>query len=97
MARTLAFMGQNDAAMAMMQPLTEPLIRAPGFAINHTHMACNAAEVLWLANRTDAIDNIECAIRDKVVEPDFRYAGVDGRLALAGLCALRGAYDEATE
>src|SRR5262249_7943266 len=40
---------------------------------------------------------IERAVRKNVVEPDFRYPNVDGRLALARLCALRGDYDEAAD
>ena len=60
-------------------------------------MACNAADALWAANRTDHLDVIERNLREKVVEPDFRYVGLDGRLSLARLCALSGRFEEASE
>src|SRR5262249_10204447 len=42
-------------------------------------------------------DIIERNVREKVVAPDFRYPMMDGRLALARLCALQQRYDEAVE
>ena len=50
---------------------------------------CDAAETLWLTERTDHIEVIERNIREKVIEPDFRWPMMDGRLALARLCALQ--------
>ena len=38
---------------------------------------------------------LERNLREKVVEPDFRFPMKDGRLALARLCALQGRDDEA--
>ena len=38
---------------------------------------------------------IERALKEKVVDPDFRDMIVDGRLALARLCVLQGRNDEA--
>ena len=60
-------------------------------------IACDAAETLWLTERTDHIEVIERNLREKVIEPDFRYPMMDGRLALARLCALQRRYDEAVE
>jgi tetratricopeptide (TPR) repeat protein len=60
-------------------------------------VACDAAETLWLTQRTDWIETIERNLREKVVEPDFRYPMMDGRLALARLCALQGRYEEAVD
>ena len=62
-----------------------------------TRIACDAAETLWLTERTDHIEVIERNLREKVIEPDFRYPMMDGRLALARLCALQQRYDEAAE
>jgi hypothetical protein len=36
-------------------------------------------------------------LREKVIEPDFSYINVDGRLSLARLCALQDRYDEAKD
>ena len=40
---------------------------------------------------------IERNLRTKVVEPDFRYPMMDGRLALGRLCAVQGRHEEAAE
>src|SRR5262249_25494722 len=91
-----ARVGRVDDALALVATLPPALER--GFIHgNYTAIACMAAETLWLAQRTDHLATIERAIRDKVVAPDFRYPNVDGRLALARLCALRGDCDEAAD
>ena len=58
-------------------------------------MASHAAESLWVLERVDHLDVIEHALRDKVIGPDLRSTGVDGRLAMARLCGLSGRYEEA--
>jgi hypothetical protein len=68
---------------------------AAGAAGNYSFMACTAAEALWLLDRRDHIATVERNLREKVVQPDFRYINVDGRLSLARLCALHARYDEA--
>jgi hypothetical protein len=60
-------------------------------------LVCDAAETLWLIERTDHVELIERGVRDKVVAPDFRYWTRDGRLSVARLCALQHRYDEASE
>jgi tetratricopeptide (TPR) repeat protein len=96
-ARAFAMFGQPDGAMGMLAQVIAPLERAPGDAANFPRIACNAAEVLWVTGRRDHIEVVERALREKVVGPDIRYVNVDGRLALAWLCALTGRYDEASE
>ena len=54
-----------------------------------------AAGTLWRLQRLDHLEVIERALREKVIAPDFRYAMVDGRQALAWLCALSGRTEEA--
>ncbi len=73
------------------------LERAPAWTPNLVAMACNAAETLWLLQRLDHIETVEHALREKVIAPDFRYTMVDGRLALARVCALHGRQDEAVQ
>jgi tetratricopeptide (TPR) repeat protein len=90
-------LGQHDGAVALLAQVILPLERAPGTAVNYTRMVCNAAETLWIAQRTEHIEAIERALREKTVGPDIRYPNVDGRLELAHLCALTGRYDEASE
>ena len=58
-------------------------------------MACDAAEALWVLRRFDHVELVKTTLREKVIAPDFRGPMVDGRLALARLCALQGCRDEA--
>jgi hypothetical protein len=58
-------------------------------------IAAHAAETLWILERVNHAAVIERALREKVVTPDFRAPMVDGRLALARLCAVQGRHDEA--
>ena len=83
--------------MQRLERVLPAIERAPGWALNYTRIACDAAETLWLAERTDHIDVIERNLREKVIAPDFRFVMMDGRLALDRLCALQGRYDEAAE
>jgi tetratricopeptide (TPR) repeat protein len=69
--------------------------RAPAWTIAFPFVPGNAAEVLWLLERTDHVEVIEKSVRDKVLAPDFRASGTDARLALARLCTLTGRFDEA--
>src|SRR5262249_5651941 len=95
-AVTAAWLGRVDDALALLATLPPALERGL-IQGNYTMIACRAADTLWLAQRTDHLATIERAVRDKVVGPDFRYPNVDGRLALARLCALTGRWDEAAD
>jgi tetratricopeptide (TPR) repeat protein len=90
-------MGRAEQAIRRLASVLPAIERAPGWAENYTRIACDAAETLWLTERTDWIDVIEGNLREKVIEPDFRYPMMDGRLALARLCALQHRYDEAVD
>jgi class 3 adenylate cyclase len=93
MART----GHSDAAISLLATVLPALERAEGSLLGYAYVACNAADALWAAERTDYLEVIERNLREKVVEPDFRYAGVDGRLSLARLCAVSGRFEEASD
>src|SRR5262245_695327 len=96
-ARTHARMGRLARARRRLGDLIPALEQAPAWAENYTRVACDAAETLWFSECTDFVDTIERNVRVKVVEPDFRYPMMDGRLALARLCALQGRHDEAAD
>ncbi len=93
----MAFAGHPDAAIGLLASVVPALERAEGASPNYPVIACGAADALWAAGRTDHLDAVERNLRQKVVEPDFRYVGFDGRLSLARLCALSGRFDEASE
>jgi hypothetical protein len=88
---------RTDEALHWLGTLVAPLERAPGWAANYTEVACLAVETLWLLERADHIEVIERNLREKVVEPDFRYPMQDSRRSMACLCALQGRHDEAVE
>ena len=71
--------------------------RSLAWDANTTRAICDARNALWLIERTDHLDLVERNLREKVIEPDFRYPMFDGRHAMAQLCALSGRFDEACE
>jgi class 3 adenylate cyclase len=95
-ARLAARLGRQGEALRFLALLIPVIKRAPAWMFGLPVMACHAAETLWLLDRVDHVDTLEQVLLEKVVEPDFRSPMVDGRLALARLCALRGRTEEAT-
>jgi len=96
-AALMAMNGYSDAAISLLATVIPALERGEGAFVNYTLIACLAADALWAADRTDYLDVIERNLRQKVVEPDFRYVVVDGRLSLSRLCALSGRFEEASD
>src|SRR5262249_54100761 len=92
-----ARVSQVESAMPFLASVLPWIERAPLWADNYPQIVCDAAETLWLTERTDHVDLIERNVRTKVIEPDSRYPMMDGRLALARLCALKQRHDEAIE
>jgi hypothetical protein len=72
-------------------------LSGPGSAINYTALAFVAADTIWTLGVTDHAAIIERNLREKTIEPDFRYPAVDALLALARLCALQQRHDEAAD
>jgi hypothetical protein len=95
LTRASARLGQDQATLRYLGLLAPWLERAPAWSAGFTMMACHAAEALWVLERLDHASVIEYAVREKVIQPDFRSPMVDGRLALARLCALQGRHEEA--
>jgi hypothetical protein len=93
-AQIAARHGDPDKIVDAVQHCVSWLDRAPSWAVVSPMAAWGAAEALWLAERFDHGEAVERALREKVIPADFRF-GVDGRLALARLCALTGRHDEA--
>jgi tetratricopeptide (TPR) repeat protein len=94
-ARAAAFLGQVEEALTHLGRVVPWLERAPAWTIMYPAMACQAAEVLWRLELGEGAALVEEALRQKVIPPDFRWPLVDGRLALAQVCALTGRHDEA--
>ncbi len=94
-ARAYARTGRRDDALKLVPRVCDALNRAGASAQNYPRIACNVAEVLWLLENTAEIESIELNIREKVLQPDFRYPMVDARLSMARLAALRHRFDDA--
>jgi class 3 adenylate cyclase/tetratricopeptide (TPR) repeat protein len=92
--RASARLGQDQPALRYLGLLAPWLERAPAWTVGFPAMACHAAEALWTLERLDHAAVVEYAVREKVILPDFRSPMVDGRLALARLCALQGRHEE---
>jgi hypothetical protein len=95
-ARLAARLDQPEEALRCLGLLVPWLERAPAWTIGFPMMASHSAEALWVMGRVEHVEIIEAALREKVIAPDFRNMMVDGRLALARVCALTGRHDEAT-
>src|SRR5262245_36182453 len=96
-ARAHARMGRVDPPVQLLATVLPAIEGAPSWALHYPRLVCDAAETLWLADRTDHIEVVERNLRAKVMAPDFRYPMMDGRLALARLCAPQGRQDEARD
>jgi class 3 adenylate cyclase/tetratricopeptide (TPR) repeat protein/energy-coupling factor transporter ATP-binding protein EcfA2 len=97
LARIAACGGEDQPALRYLSLLAPWLERGPAWTLAFPILASHAAEVLWVLERLDHVTLVEHALREKVIEPDFRYPMVDGRLALSRLCALQGRHEEATK
>jgi tetratricopeptide (TPR) repeat protein len=94
-AQAAAFRGKEDLALGFLSRVVPWLERSPAWAVNLPVIVGHATDVLWLFERLDHVEVIEAALRQKVLAADFRSPMVDGRLALARICALSGRHEEA--
>jgi class 3 adenylate cyclase/tetratricopeptide (TPR) repeat protein len=92
-----ARLGRTEEALGFLARLIPWLESAPAWTTSFNVMACGAAETLWLLERLHHDELVERALREKVLAPDFRHPMMEGRLALARLCALQGRHDEAVQ
>ena len=96
-ARLHARSGRVEPALRSFRALVPAIEQAPGWEENYTRIVDNAVETLWLLRSTEHLETIERHLREKVIAPDFRNPMMDGRLALARLCALARRHEEAAE
>jgi class 3 adenylate cyclase len=94
-ARAAVRRRDTTEALACVDALLPWLERAPAWTVGLPAVADAAVETLWRLERLDHAPEIERSTLEKVMGPDFRFCGNDGRLALARLCALSRRYDEA--
>ena len=91
-----AFGGKRQLALKLLVA-TLPAVETGGpWNLNYTLLICGVCRTLWELDCSDHIDLIERNLRQKILEPDFRYSLCDARLSMAWLSALRGDHDEAT-
>lgn len=91
----LAFGGDPEGARAELEHVLVGVVGAPGWVMNYPLIVCDAIEALWILDEAWRLDDLEANLRAKVLEPDFRYAEVDARLAMGRVAALRRAPGEA--
>ena len=96
-ARTMANLGAIDKALQHLAPPLPALDAAPAWSENYVRLLHAAAEIHWLADRTDHAALIERNVRETLSGPDFRYPMTDLRLTLARLVAVQGRLDEAAQ
>jgi class 3 adenylate cyclase len=94
-ALAAARLGDEQVALKYLGLLLPWLERAPAWHVGFPIFACEGAEAIWRLERLEHAAVVEFALREKVIEPDFRAPMADGRLALARMCALQSRHDEA--
>jgi DNA-binding winged helix-turn-helix (wHTH) protein len=91
-----ALAGDVEKALDGMDLVVRAAERFPPWSPNYAFLVANAAGALWTVGAPDPrTGRLEAQIREKVLKPDFRFPTVDGRLALAWLCALDRRWSEA--
>ena len=96
-ARIAALGDDTDTALTFLEEAIPPLIAVVPWAVTANRMACDAATALWVLGRTDHLETVQEAVREKVLIPDFRSPMMDPRVSLGRLAALDGRTDEATQ
>ncbi|HEV8628016.1 MAG TPA: AAA family ATPase [Acidimicrobiia bacterium] len=94
-ALAAARLSEEQVALKYLALLVPWLERAPAWHVGFPVFASDAAETIWRLERLEHAAVVEYAVREKVIQPDFRTPMADGRLALARVCALQGRHDEA--
>jgi len=94
-ALLFAFAGRDQDARGALARAMPAVKRAGGGVNSYTGLICHCCEVLWRLGRADFADVLERNLLAKTLAGDFRFPGVDARLAMAQLCALNGRPGEA--
>jgi hypothetical protein len=96
-ARALAMAGDEAAAVEILDTSIAGIERAAAWAVNAPLVFALAAQIAWVLERTEHLIALERNVREKWLEPNLCYPGVDSRWHVALLCALDGRVDEARE
>jgi class 3 adenylate cyclase len=94
-ARAHARAGNTTAAIEIFDKVITAIDRAAAWAVNAQIVFSYAVDVLWATECTDQLASLERNVREKWLEPDLCYPGVDSRWSYALLCALDGRADDA--
>lgn len=89
-----AAQGRHQEAMKLVEEVLPAIERGEGFQMNYTAMICLVCDTVWQRGEKHDLP-LERHLVSKTLEPDFRYPHMDGRLAMARLCALDARYREA--
>jgi len=94
-ARVFAAAGDDTAALEILDASIVGIERAAAWAVNAPMVFAYAVDVAWLLESTEHLTTLEHNVREKWLDPDLSYPGVDSRWGVALLCALDGRTDEA--
>jgi class 3 adenylate cyclase len=89
------FAGRDEDALRAVARAMPAVERAGGGVLGYTALICRCCRAFWRLGRADFADVLERNLRAKTLAGDFRWPGVDARLAMAQLCALTGRPGEA--
>jgi DNA-binding winged helix-turn-helix (wHTH) protein/tetratricopeptide (TPR) repeat protein len=94
-AEVFALAGRSQDALRMLEAGLPGMVRSPGWMTSFTLMVNAAVGTLWALGRDDWSTLLEKQLREKTLEPDFRFPGTDARLSMARICTLQERFEEA--
>lgn len=94
-AEVFALAGRSEDARRMLEAGLPGMIRSPGWMTSFTLMVNAAVGAIWALESDDWSTLLEKQLREKTLEPDFRFPGTDARLSMARLCTLQDRFEEA--
>jgi hypothetical protein len=96
-AQCAALLGRTEDALRWVAATLPAIDRAPGSTANYPQVLGCAVTALEALGRTDYVEILERNLREKWLQPDFRYPGTEARYSLGMLCGLQGRCDEAAD
>ncbi len=95
-AEVFALAGRAEDARRMLEAGLPGMVNSPGWMTSFTLMVNSAVGAMWALDSSDWSTLLEKQLREKTLEPDFRFPSTDARLSMARICVLQERFEEAT-
>ena len=95
LASALAEVDDRDGARAALETLIRPIELSRGDQVTYLHVVWHAVEACYAIGASDLVPMLRVNVEQKILEPDFRAAMVDSRMALGRLAVVEGDHRDA--